>query len=143
MVYAFLGHLTSADTAFEAWASSIEGVFESAAMALLSVMLFDPRKLRAAESRVIEEIAAAPEDLLHAFLERLVFLKDAEALLLKPRSIQVRHEGSRYILRAEMEGSYIDPDKQELLTDVKAVTYHGFELVKAGRGWKATVVLDV
>jgi Archease protein family (MTH1598/TM1083) len=40
-------------------------------------------------------------------------------------------------------GEEIDPEKQELLADVKAVSLHHFSVGKATDGWKATVVIDV
>jgi len=47
------------------------------------------------------------------------------------------------LLVATLRGERIDPDRHGLRADVKAVTLHGFSLVRRGSGWEATVVLDI
>ena len=46
-------------------------------------------------------------------------------------------------LIAEMLGEVIDMEKHELLVDVKAVTWHMFQLKKEDGKWNAFVILDV
>ncbi|MFL5813191.1 MAG: archease [Bdellovibrionia bacterium] len=154
MGYQYLDHITWADTAFEARNKTLEGLFQDAAQATLSVMLQEPERLQALETRLIDltqdnsDPDKAIGELLHEFLEKLLFHKDADQLLLRVDKLQVEKKSpSQWHLRAHLVGERIDPEKQELLTDVKAVTQHQFEvkqLVTNGVSeWMATVVLDV
>jgi len=87
--------------------------------------------------------AAEPDLLLHDLLEELVYLKDAESLLLLLDSCRVEQEGGRWLLEAVAIGERIDPERHRLGVDVKAVTWHRFEVSQHDGGWQATVVLDV
>jgi len=46
-------------------------------------------------------------------------------------------------LTASASGENIDEKKHNLRTDIKAVTYHMFEVKKTGDTWNARVVLDI
>jgi SHS2 domain-containing protein len=151
--YRYLDHITWADTAFEARSETLEGLFKDSAQATLSVMLQEPERLQAKETRLVDLTQSNPDpekavaELLHEFLEKLLFYKDADQLLLRVDHLSVEHS-SQWHLRAHLVGERIDPDKQELLTDVKAVTHHQFEVRKlpgsaSDPQWMATVVLDV
>jgi SHS2 domain-containing protein len=151
MSYRYLDHITWADTAFEARNKTLEGLFQDAAQATLSVMLQEPEKLQGTETRLVDLTQDNPDPekavaaLLHEFLEKLLFYKDADQLLLRVNKLSVENNsGSQWHLRAHLVGDQINPDQQELLTDVKAVTHHQFEVKKLPNSeWLATVVLDV
>src|SRR5262249_9188491 len=87
------------------------------------------------------------EALIHDLLEKLVLYKDAEQLLLRPKSILLlqpeRGIERRYGLHCVLAGEPIDPTRHELIVDVKAVTFHGYHVRHEARGWSAQVVLDV
>ena len=44
---------------------------------------------------------------------------------------------------AELLGADLDPDRHEILTEIKAVTYHELEAVERGGQWTARVILDL
>jgi SHS2 domain-containing protein len=46
-------------------------------------------------------------------------------------------------LTADARGETINPDKHDLIVDVKAVTLHRFKVERTARGWEALVVLDI
>ena len=52
-------------------------------------------------------------------------------------------ENKKYELKAVLEGDTINPEKQKLENDIKAVTMHMFEVKKINSGYKATVVVDI
>jgi SHS2 domain-containing protein len=152
--FRFLDHITWADTAFEVRTSSLEALFSEAALATLSVMITDPEALKPIEHRQVELSVTQPlekdgvDPLLHEFLERLLFFKDADQLLLRVEELSIiatpaSAGATLWRLQARLAGEPIDPEKQELLTDVKAVTHHQFEVRREGKDWVATVVLDV
>jgi SHS2 domain-containing protein len=146
MTYRYLDDLTVADIAFEARGPTLEDLFITAWQATLQVMIENPAALGRAESRSIALEEAGLDLLLHNFLQELIFYKDAESLLLRIEDCRIQwDEGTSKSakLEARASGQTIDPKVHRLGTDVKAVTFFRFDLVRETRGWKATVVLDV
>jgi SHS2 domain-containing protein len=81
--------------------------------------------------------------LLYRLLEELIFLKDAEGLLLRVPSVRIHPSDGGLRLEAEARGEPLDPARHGLLADVKAVTLHRLRVEQTARGWEASVVLDV
>jgi len=52
-------------------------------------------------------------------------------------------EGKPNKLKAVIEGDTINPQKQHLENDIKAVTMHMFELNKVKDGYRARIVVDI
>lgn len=46
-------------------------------------------------------------------------------------------------LTADARGEMLNPDKHDLIVDVKAVTLHRFKVARTAGGWEALVVLDI
>jgi SHS2 domain-containing protein len=166
MHFEYLDDLTAADVAFRAEGESLEAVFEAAWEATLGVMIVLPEdsesssppassggcgetrapRSQAPRPRVRRRIrlsAPEPELLLHDLLEELVYRKDAEGLLLRLSSCRVWQDGGLWRLEAVAAGEKIDPTHHRLGIDVKAVTWHRFNLVREQGLWRATVILDV
>ncbi len=142
MAYKFLEDLSIADVAFEATGKDIAELLRSAGEATTAVMVKD---LHTLEHRVQKKISLNKPDaeqLLFAFLEELVFLKDTEQLLFSKYDIKVT-QNDEWHLAANLQGEKIDTEKHEMLVDVKAVTMHHFSLEQTPAGWKATVILDI
>jgi SHS2 domain-containing protein len=75
-------------------------------------------------------------------LNELVYLRDAEELLLHPEKVEIIWDGSVQ-LRADLSGERIDRRRHALASDVKAATAHGLRVAKTTDGWTATATLDV
>ncbi|MDD5339785.1 MAG: archease [Candidatus ainarchaeum sp.] len=143
MPYKFLEGLTMADVAFEATGKTLEGMFASAADAMMSTQVKDLKKV---EPKVETDFcinAADEERLLHDFLQELIFFKDAERLLFSSYELKITKAGGGFTLKAKARGEPLDMRKHELLIDVKAVTWNKFKVEKTARGWKAVVIIDV
>lgn len=141
MSYQFHEDVSVADVAFSAEASSLAQLCEEAAKATFEVMV----KLDDVESRVTKTIelkADTAEKLLFAWIEELIYLKDAEELLFSKFAVQVK-EGKAFTLTAEVVGDKIDPKRQTTNVDVKAITYHEFRVEETEEGWRAFVILDI
>lgn len=157
MPYHYLEHLSWADTAFEAWAATPESLLIESSRACLQVMVPDLSSVRPRERREIafhsdsSDLRSALDALLFELLEKQIFFKDAEQLLLLCTQASLKPMESGHELRATLEGEAIDPNRHEFATDVKAVTLHRFHVEGPGasphksreENWKATVVLDV
>lgn len=128
--------------AFEATGDTPAELFEAAAEALFESMA-DLGGVRLKIRREIRLQQAQIDQLLFDWLSELIYLKDAEQLLFGRFAVQLTKDNG-WQLTATTEGETIDPQRHDLRTDVKAVTYHQFEVAPSPTGgWRARVVLDV
>src|SRR3989338_4902016 len=86
--FKFLENISTADAAFEAYGKNLNEVFSNAARALTSIMI-DPTSLKARIQKNIILHEKTTEKLLFAFLEELIFLKDAEQFLPKTCAVKI------------------------------------------------------
>jgi SHS2 domain-containing protein len=142
MPYRFLEEVALADVAFEAAGKTLEELFASAAEALLAVMV-NPEEIKTRHTHRIGLKEKAVDRLLYTWLSELIFLKDSEGLLFRQFDLRIREKSGLCTLAGTIRGEKIDRKRHVLLTDVKAVTMHLFEVAKTAGGWKATVVLDI
>ena len=141
MKYRYLEH--TADVLFEAYGKDLPELFANAALATEEIMV-ELKTLKKSQDPVeINLIGKDAEELLFNFLEELIFLKDTKQYLFKEFNIKIKKIKKEYKLSAKCMGEKINPKKQELGRDVKAVTLHEFEVKKEKEGWKAKVLLDV
>jgi SHS2 domain-containing protein len=141
MPYCFLDH--TADVAFEAWGTSLEELFQSAAAALLHTMIENPETVRKETRRVLRLENPALDLLLFDLLQELIYFKDAEGLLLLPRHLAAAADELGWRIEGELAGEALDPERHEQGVDVKAVTLHRFEVGETPDGWRCHVILDV
>ena len=140
--FEFVEDVTS-DLSFVAKGGTLPEVFGAAAEALLHATLEDPESLRQTEVRPVELVEPDLELLLLRFLNELVYLRDAEALLLLPREIRVELSPAGARLVAALVGERIDLERHRLASEVKAATAHGLALTREEGAFRATVTLDV
>ncbi len=140
----FLDEIALGDLAFEATGDSVSELFVAAALAVIEAMA-DPLTVETnwTEDCLLSE--SELEDLFFEWLNRIVFIKDVEGVVFHEVRAMVRHdsENSLWHLAATLTGDQVDPTRQDLRTDVKAVTKHLFEIRPDESGWYARVVLDV
>jgi len=140
--FEFVEDVTS-DLSFVARGATLAEAFAAAAAALLDATVEEPDALRELELRRVDLVEPDVELLLLAFLNELIYLRDAQALLLRPRRLEVEvAEGEARVI-GELAGERIDPTRHQLATDVKAATAYGLRLVRENGGFRATVTLDV
>ena len=140
--FEFVEDVTS-DLSFAARGATLAELFAASAEALLAATVERPAAVEARETRAIALSDERLDWLLRRFLSELVFLRDAEGLLLRPQRIEVR-DGAEPRLEAELAGEHLDLLRHGAGSDVKAVTAHGLAVERddAG-GWRARVTLDV
>lgn len=141
MPYEFHEDISIADVAFSVEAATQEELLVDGALATFEVMA----SLKKVEPKVRRDIKLEEESfekLYFAWIEELIYLKDAEYMLFSKFSIKVSR-GQKYVLEAEAWGEPIQPDKHETNVDVKAITYHRFRVWEEAGKWKAFVILDI
>lgn len=143
MPFRFLKDIATADVAFESWGNTREELFRSCAEALLRTMVEKVEDVgRNREARIHLEREEL-DLLLFAFLNELLFLKDARRLLLHVDKVEIAERDGLFTLEVVASGEEINSERHRFLVDVKAVTMHRFRVVREGDLWKAVVVLDV
>lgn len=143
MSYRYLEDISLADAAFEAEGRTLPELFTSAALATTNVMV---RNLEAVEPKAERSVALEAgdlEQLLYKFLQEIIYYKDAEMLLFGKYDVSVQPVDGQYKLKAKFYGEKLDMKKHNLIVDVKAVTWHMFEVKQTQKGWMAVVVLDI
>ena len=143
MPFRYLEDIATADVAFEAWGPTLEDAFVAAADATMNVMVQDLATVAAHEQRALRVEAESLDMLLFQLLQELIYFKDAEQLLLRVPLVRIETKAGSCTLDADSYGEKIDPEKHELIVDVKAVTLHRFKLEQDPQGWRASVILDI
>jgi SHS2 domain-containing protein len=141
MPYRFLEDIATGDAAFEAVGRTMEELFREAATATFEVMV-DTKGVEARITKEVELKHEAVDGLLFDWLSELVYLKDADAVLFCKFDVSIK-KNDAYELKAKASGEHINQMKHSLRSDVKAVTYHMFEVKKTGKNWSARVILDI
>ena len=139
--YKFLEKVAIADIAYEAYGKNLNELFENAAFAIFELSA----NLKTVDTKKKLKIKLQNEkieNLLYDFLSEILFLKDSKYMVFKKVKVEIK-EGKKYQLKAVLEGDTINPQKQQLENDIKAVTMHMFEVKKEKNNWKATVVVDI
>ena len=141
MPYEFLDDGVTSDVTFHAWGGSLEELFAAAADATLNVMVRSVESVRSLESRSVSVEADELDLLLKRFLDELIYRKDVEQLLLRATDVHV--DAAEHRVQAVLVGERIEPERHELVADVKGVTLHDLRVERAETGWHAYVTLDV
>ena len=141
----------TADLAVEVEASSLEGVFITAAAALIGLLMGeeeggpgDERQLQHSAPPVVhKEIAVeAPdrETLLVDWLRELLYVATGEEPLLFVGAEIGELSETRLLARVTFADSGLAAGVER---ELKGVTYHDLEVSRRGGGWGARVVFDV
>lgn len=135
--YTLLDH--TADLGIEVRGHSLEDLFVEAARALFDLL----GTLGATEITTEQDIrieADDREDLLRAWLSELLFLGTTRGVIFSRFRILSLNS---HKLEALAMGEPFDPARHSFEREIKAVTFHGLEVVNDRRGWKASVIFDV
>jgi len=143
MPYRYLEEVGIADIAFEVTGRDLPELFSDAADATTNVMIDNVEAIQPRRTRQIELSNDKLDMLLFDLLQELIFLKDAERLLLRIRVVQIDERDEIYFVKATAEGETLDAERHHQRADVKAVTLHDFSVERTEDGWKARVLLDI
>jgi SHS2 domain-containing protein len=136
-MYEFFEH--TADLGLRVQAPTLDVLFTEAARGLFAAIVDNPDAIAATTSRTVEIAGTDREYLLFDWLKELLYLSDAEQLLLTRFEVQVSDTG----LKATVFGEPLDRDRHELGHEVKAITYHGLKVEQTTDGWLAEVIVDI
>ncbi|MBW1731154.1 MAG: archease [Deltaproteobacteria bacterium] len=130
----------TADLGMAVRANSLEELFESAAIALTN--LFVKQKGRASPKEVT--IALTGQDLADTmvrWLGEILYLFEGERLIfIGVKHLALSPPGH---LEAIISAAPFDPEQDEILHEIKAVTYHQSAVKQTNTGWEAKVIFDI
>lgn len=135
--YILLDH--TADLAVKVKGTDPVDLFENAAKSLLHLLLGDMPP----EGGTPVHIGLSGEDLedlMVQWLGEILYLLHGENLVVTRVIVDVV-TSSR--LEASLQAIPYDPEHHEILTEIKAITYHQIEVLKRGSHWEAKVIMDV
>src|SRR5215510_12802584 len=111
MPYKYLEEIGTADIAFEATSRDLAELFRDAADATTNVMIDNIEAIQPRETRQIELTNEKLDMLLFDLLQELIFLKDAERLLLRMRQVEIDQRDENYFVTATAEGEQLDAER--------------------------------
>ena len=139
MPFRFVDH--TGDVGFELEGTTLADLL-SEAVAAFACTLTDRERLGSAESREIELAAPAPDLLLHALLEELLYLFERDGFLAREGRVELAGERP-WRLRARLAGECRDPQRLPLKLLVKGITYHQLAVEEREGGFHGRVLLDI
>ena len=114
-------------------------LFANSAFALFDVMT-DLEKIEVKERLPLEVEGADRDDLMVNWMRELLYLYQGSGYLLK--EFQIR-EVKDTLVKADVCGEKIDPDRHDMKKEITAVAYHQSRMEKTGNQWTAQLIFEV
>lgn len=114
-------------------------LFANSAFALFDVMT-EVEKIDIKERMPLEVEGTDRDDLLVNWMRELLYLYQGSGYLL--REFHIR-EAKDTIVKAEVCGEKIDPDRHEIKREIVGVAYHQSRMQKTGDQWTAQLIFEI
>ena len=119
--------------------SSQADLFANSAFALFDVMT-DITAIELKERIPLEVEGSDRDDLMVNWMRELLYLYQRSGYLLKEFSIG---EVKDTIVKAEVCGEKIDPDRHDIKQEIAAVAFHKSRMEKTGNQWIAQLIFEL
>ncbi|MDG6221076.1 MAG: archease [Candidatus Thermoplasmatota archaeon] len=120
MGYEIIDH--TADVGIRVTESTMEEAFSTAAKAMFELIVAGDVRTQVRKDLDVE--APDHERLLVAFLSELLYFFDVEHYVVKEAKVNISGDEKGFFLSAKLGGDTVDFERHEILTEIKAVTYH-------------------
>lgn len=114
-------------------------LFANSAFALFDVMA-DVSKIEIKERMNLEVEGTDRDDLMVNWMRELLYLYQGSGYLLGEFNIR---EVSDTLVKAEVCGEKIDPDRHEIKQEIGSVAFHKSRMEKTGNQWTAQVIFEL
>ncbi len=139
--YIFLDDIVTADVAIESRGDTLEKLFTASAMATFEVMA-DTGNIHPEIKKALHLEHSEIDGLLFDWLAEIIYLKDSESMLFGKYNLKIT-KNTNYQLDAEILGEVINQSRHDLRCDVKAITFHLFEVYEKDGKWISRFILDI
>ena len=129
----------TADIGVNIYGATLEELFCNAAYALFDTIV-NIAHVQPIHERQITIVGEDDEQLLMNWLRQLLYLFAVDGEVYREFDIRSLEAGK---LNAVIRGEPLDKQRHDFKTELKAITYHQFQLSKETDGWNATVIFDV
>ncbi len=129
----------TADIGVEIYAATFEDLLKHAGYAMFDTIV-DASAIRPVIARKILIRGTDEESVLMNWLRELLYLFSVEKEVYIEFDIQPIHS---YRVAAVIRGESLDCKRHRFETELKAVTYHQFRVVRENERWTARVIFDV
>src|SRR5499426_310565 len=119
--------------------SSQADLFANSAFALFDVMT-DPTTIEITERIPLEVEGSDRDDLMVNWMRELLYLYQGSGYLLKEFHIR---EAKDTLVKAEVCGEKIDPDRHEINKEILGIAYHQSRMQKTGDQWTAQLIFEI
>ena len=115
-------------------------LFANSAFTLFDVMVMDVDKVEARERIPLEVEGTDRDDLMVNWMRELLYLYKGSGYLLREFLIR---EVKDTVVKAEVAGEKIDPDRHEIKQEIATVAFHKSRMDKTGNQWTAHLIFEV
>lgn len=115
-------------------------LFANSALTLFDVMVTDVQKIDCKESIPLEVEGTDRDDLMVNWVRELLYLYQGSGYLLKEFLIR---EVKDTLVKADVRGEKIDPDRHEIQQEIAAVASHKSRMQKTGNQWTAHLIFEI
>ena len=129
----------TADIGISAYGDNLEEAMSWLAVGMFSLIV-DPCTVAPSRSQQVSVVSRDRETLVVDWLNELLYQYEVTGFLLKECRVSLDLEDTR--LDALCLGESIDSTKHQILTVIKAATYHQLS-VSHNRQWQVNVILDI
>ena len=135
--YTLIDH--TADLAIEVIGSSFTELMENAGFALFDIIC-NPEEIAQKKEFQIQLKQESPNELLRTWLEALLEQFNINSTVYSKFSV---NDENKNMFTCHAWGETIDLSKHTYHTEIKAITYHQFEVKQNKDGWIAKIIFDV
>lgn len=140
--YEFLEH--TADVQIRAWGENLKEAYEQAALALQATISPEIEKIDSVTKKELKITAEDREALLFDFLSEFLYIFDVEKLIFGNINIKkIEKINDELTLEAILYGEKFNPDKHDVGTEVKAITYSYMKIEEKEDKTEVEVVFDI
>lgn len=129
----------SSDLVIRVFGKSQAELFANSAFALFDLMT-DMGRVEASEHLPLEVEGADRDDLMVNWMRELLYLFQGSGYLLK--EFQIREVKDNYV-RGEVSGEKFDPDRHEIVREIRSVISHQSRMGTTGDQWTAQVIFEI
>lgn len=129
----------TADMGIQVFGTDAKNLFETAAKSMIQIMIQAPIAEKT-DTLTLEVAAKDLSDLMVRWLGEILYLLQGEKVVvtdLEIGSLSTVH------LWATLRTVPFNPNTHEILSEIKAVTYHQIEVAQKGERWEAKIFFDL